>query len=120
MKWKNKVTGWTAQSEYYSYPTSAIKCKYTNGEKNVEFNIPYQLIQADENWEEIPDGRWLDYQMSAREFMEAFAMTITDGACGHDSYVVKRKIDKSLGLIKENCRKIPSLCLQYAYIRKAL
>lgn len=101
MKWKHKINGWEAATLYYLHQKSNIYCYVPLSEGKIHsFTIPYDLIEYDNNWEEIPDGRWLDYTLSAREFMEAFAMTITDDACGHDSFVVKMKIDKSLGLIK--------------------
>ena len=100
MKWNHKKLGWTAQTTYYDMPNSHITCTILKDGGEINFSLPRLLIENDNNWEEVPDGRWLNYQMTAREFMEAFAMVITEGANGHDSFVVKSKIDKKLNLNK--------------------
>ena len=99
MKWKHKTLGWTAKTYYYNGLQSSITCTIIKDEEQVNITMPRELIDNDSNWQEIPDGRWLDYSMTAREFMEAFAMVITDGATNHDSYVVKSLIDKNLNKI---------------------
>lgn len=100
MKWKHKTLGWTAQNAYYDMPESNLTCTILKDGGEINFSIPKLLIENDNNWEAVPDGRWLDFKLTAREFMEAFAMVITEGANNHDSFVVKSKIDKMLNLNK--------------------
>ena len=94
MKWKHKVTGWTAKTAYYESPKSSITCKMVKDDKEVEFHIPHALIEADDNWIPEPDDRWLNKHLDARTFMEAFSMTIDASGGSHDSFVVKSIIDK--------------------------
>jgi len=101
MKWKHKTTGWTAQTAYYEMPRSSITCTMETDGRKVHFHIPGELILADSNWEELPDERWLDKPLTAREFMEAFAMTIDTSATSHDAFVVKSLIDKNYNIIKD-------------------
>ena len=97
MKWKHKIMGWEAQTRYYDIELSkSAYFSYEAGGLKQTINLPFDLIQADENWEEIPDGRWLDEQFTVKEFMEAFAMVITEEASGHDSVVGKGMVDKKI------------------------
>ena len=98
MKWKHKTLGWTAQNAYYEMPESHINCTINKDNNEIRFQIPRLLIDNDDNWQEVPDGRWLNYKVTAREFMEAFSMVITEGGSSHDSFVVKNMIDKMLNL----------------------
>jgi len=94
MKWKHKQTGWEAKTHYYEFPDQGVIIKYKVGDNDVSFNLPLEIVQADENWEEVDDDRWLRLRLTAREFMEAFAMTIDPSGCNHDSLVVKQLIDR--------------------------
>ena len=94
MKWKHKQTGWEAKTHYYEYPDQGVIVKYKVGGNDVSFTLPLGIVQADENWEEIPDDRWLRLRLTAKEFMEAFAMTIDPSGNGHDSFVMKQLIDR--------------------------
>lgn len=94
MKWKHKQTDWLAQTHYYEFPDQGVIVKYDIGGTKVSFTLPLEIVQADENWEEIPDDRWLRLRLTAKEFMEAFAMTIDPSGCNHDSLVVKQLIDR--------------------------
>ena len=97
MKWKHTIMGWEAQTRYYDIElTKGAYFSYEAGGLKQTINLPFDLIQADENWEEIPDGRWLDEQFTVKEFMEAFAMVITEEASGHDSVVGKGMVDKKI------------------------
>jgi hypothetical protein len=94
MKWKHKQTGWEAKTHYYEFPDQGVSIKYKVGDKDVSFNLPLEIVQADKNWEEVDDDRWLRLRLTAREFMEAFVMTIDPSGCNHDSLVVKQLIDR--------------------------
>ena len=97
MKWKHTIMGWEAQTRYYDIELSkSAYFSYEAGGLKQTINLPFDLIQADENWEEIPDGRWLDEQFTVKEFMEAFARVITEEASGHDSVVGKGMVDKKI------------------------
>ena len=97
MKWKHKIMGWEAQTRYYDIELSkGAYFSYEAGGLKQTITLPFDLIQADENWEEVADGRWLDEQFSVREFMEAFAMTISEGAHNHDSIVGKGMVDRKI------------------------
>ena len=93
MKWKHKQTGWLAQTRYYQLLQEGVIVNYKVGDKETLITLPIELVQADENWEELPDDRWLNLKLSAKEFMEAFAMTIDPGGSNHDSLVVKMLVD---------------------------
>ena len=93
MKWKHKQTGWLAQTRYYQLLQEGVSVNYKVGDKETLITLPIELVQADENWEELPDDRWLNLKLSAKEFMEAFAMTIDPGGSNHDSLVVKMLVD---------------------------
>jgi hypothetical protein len=97
MKWKHKIMGWEARTQYYDVELSkdAFFTYEVGGIKKTVY-LPFDLVQADDNWEEIPDGRWLDETFTVREFMEAFAMVITEAACGHDSVVGKGMVDRKI------------------------
>jgi hypothetical protein len=101
MKWKHKVTGWTAQTAYYEMPKSSITCTMIKDDKQVNFHIPHELIDADDNWIPQPDERWLYKQMTAMEFMDAFAMTTDPSGQSHDAFVVKSLIDKNYNITNE-------------------
>jgi hypothetical protein len=94
MKWKHKQTGWEAKTHYYEFPDQGVIVKYDIGGTKVSFTLPLEIVQADENWEEMPDDRWLEFSLTAKQFMEAFAMTIDPSGCNHDSLVVKQLIDR--------------------------
>jgi hypothetical protein len=94
MKWKHKQTGWEAKTHYYEFPDQGAIVKYEVGGANVSFTLPFEIIQADENWEEIDDDRWLRLRLTAKEFMEAFAMTVDSSGNGHDSFVMKQFVDR--------------------------
>lgn len=94
MKWKHKQTGWLAQTRYYQFLQEGVVVNYKVGDKEISFTLPIELVQADENWEELPDDRWLDLKLSVKEFMEAFAMTIDISGQSHDSLVVKTLVDR--------------------------
>ena len=97
MKWKHKQTGWIAQTTYYDVKvTKHASFSYEAGGLKQTVSLPTEIIQADENWEEIPDGRWLDKEFTVKEFMEAFAMVITEGANNHDSLVAKGMVDRKI------------------------
>ena len=103
MKWKHKIMGWEAQTRYYDIELDkSAYFSYEAGGLKQTVHLPFDLIQADDNWEEVPDGRWLDEQFSVREFMEAFIMTISEGAHNHDSLVAKGMVDRK---IKERYNK---------------
>jgi hypothetical protein len=97
MKWKHKLLGWEAQTPYYDIELgkNVSFCYEVEGLRHTVY-VPFDLIQADGNWEEVPDGRWLDEQFTVREFMEAFAMVITEAASGHDSVVGKGMVDRKI------------------------
>ena len=97
MKWKHKLLGWEAQTPYYDIELhkNVSFCYEVEGLRHTVY-VPFDLIQADGNWEEVPDGRWLDEQFTVREFMEAFAMCIAEGATCHDSMVGKLMVDKKI------------------------
>jgi hypothetical protein len=94
MKWKHKQTGWDAYTMFYEMPDGGVRVTYEVGGAKVSFNLPTKLVEVDENWEEVDDDRWLNLKLTAREFMETFAMTIDPGGRNHDSLVMKTKIDK--------------------------
>jgi hypothetical protein len=94
MKWKHKQTGWLAQTRYYNLLQEGVIVNYKVNDKIHTFVLPIELVQADKNWEEMPDDRWLEFSLSAKQFMEAFAMTIDPSGCNHDSLVVKQLIDR--------------------------
>jgi hypothetical protein len=94
MKWKHKQTGWLAQTRYYNLLLEGVIVNYKVDDKIHTFVLPVELVQADQNWEEMPDDRWLEFSLSAKQFMEAFAMTIDPSGCSHDSLVVKQLIDR--------------------------
>jgi hypothetical protein len=97
MKWKHKIMGWEAQTMYYDIElTKNAYFSYEAGGLKHTVHLPTKVIEADANWEEIPDGRWLDFEFTVREFMEAFAMVITEGANGHDSLVAKLMVDRKI------------------------
>ena len=97
MKWKHKILGWEARTQFYEVELSkGVSFSYEAGGLNQTVHLPFNLVQADDNWEEVPDGRWLDETFTVREFMEAFAMCITEGATCHDSLVGKLMVDKEL------------------------
>lgn len=97
MKWKHKIMGWEARTPFYDIELSkSVSFSYEADGMKQTVNLPFKLVVADENWEEIPDGRWLDEQFSVREFMEAFAMVITESAAGHDSVVGKGMVDRKI------------------------
>jgi hypothetical protein len=97
MKWKHKTMGWEAKTQYYDIELGkTVSFSYEAGGLKQTVHLPFDLVSADENWEEIPDGRWLDEQFTVREFMEAFAMVITEAACGHDSVVGKGMVDRKI------------------------
>ena len=102
MKWKHKQTGWLAQTRYYQLLQEGVIVNYKVGNKEISFTLPIELVQADENWEELPDDRWLDLNLTAREFMKAFVMTIDPGGNDHDSLVVKMLVDRMHIPKKEN------------------
>ena len=102
MKWKHKQTGWLAQTRYYNLLQEGVIVNYKVDDKIHTFVLPIELVQADENWEELPDDRWLDLKLSAKEFMEAFAMTIDPGGNSHDSLVVKMLVDRMYIAKNEN------------------
>lgn len=103
MKWKHKQMGWEAQTPYYDIEISkSVSFKYEAEGLKRTVNLPYDVVILDDNWEEIPDGRWLDQQFTVREFMEAFIMTISEGANNHDSLVAKGMVDRK---IKERYNK---------------
>jgi hypothetical protein len=97
MKWKHKILGWEAKTQFYDIELGkSASFSYEAGGIQKTIHLPFDLVQADDNWEEIPDGRWLDETFTVREFMEAFAMCITEGATCHDSLVGKLMVDKEL------------------------
>ena len=97
MKWKHKVMGWEARTPYYDVELSKnASFSYEAGGLKRTVNLPFDLVEADDNWEEVPDGRWLDEAFTVREFMEAFAMCITEGATCHDSLVGKLMVDTKM------------------------
>ena len=111
MKWKHKTAGWTAMTyEYGSKKEHLVphhKVLVTMIDSEEEVYIPTKLILADPNWEEIPDERWLDhFRFTVREFMEAFAMTISESASSHDSVVAKGMVDKILDRIHHETWKV--------------
>ena len=89
--------GWEAKTQYYDIELGkSISFSYEAGGLKQTVYLPFDLVNADENWEEVPDGRWLDEQFTVREFMEAFAMCIAEGATCHDSVVGKGMVDKKI------------------------
>lgn len=97
MKWKHKVMGWEAQTRYYDIELGkGAYFSYEAGGLKQTITLPFDLIQADDNWEEVADGRWLDEQFTVREFMEAFVMCIAEGATCHDSLVAKGMVDRKM------------------------
>lgn len=97
MKWKHKVMGWEAKTQYYDIELGkSISFSYEAGGLKQTVHLPFDLVNADDNWEEVPDGRWLDEQFTVREFMEAFAMVITEAASGHDSVVGRGMVDRKI------------------------
>ena len=94
MKWIHKQTGWEAQTIMYQDPSYGVRVRYEAGGIKTTFNLPIQILQSDENWLEMPDERWLEFSLTAKEFMKAFAMTIDARGLSHDSLVVKSAIDK--------------------------
>ena len=97
MKWKHKIMGWEAKTQYYDIELGkSISFSYEVGGLKQTVHLPFDLVDADDNWEEVPDGRCLDEQFTVREFMEAFAMCITEGATCHDSLVGKGMVDKKI------------------------
>lgn len=97
MKWKHKIMGWEARTPFYDVEISRnVSFTYEADGMKQTVSLPLKLVQADENWEEVPDGRWLDEQFSVKEFMEAFAMVITESASGHDSVVAKGMVDRKI------------------------
>ena len=102
MKWKHKQTGWEATGIYYQYPSQGAKVRYEVGGMQTSFFLPTEVIEADPNWEEIVDDRWLDFSFTVREFMEGFVMTIDLGARSHDSLVAKMLVDKKFMEKKES------------------
>jgi len=86
--------GWLAQTRYYHLLQEGVVVNYKVDDKTHTFILPIELVQADENWEEMPDDRWLELALTAKQFMEAFAMTIDPSGCNHDSLVVKQLIDR--------------------------
>lgn len=97
MKWKHKIMGWEAKTEYYDMEISKnVSFLYEVDDIKQKVYLPFKLFILDNNWEEIPDGRWLDETCTIREFMEAFAMVITESASGHDSYAAKAFVDKKI------------------------
>ena len=97
MKWKHKIMGWEARTPYYDIEISkSVSFTYEADGMKQTVNLPFKLVVADENWEEIPDGRWLDQEFTVREFMEAFAMCIAEGATCHDSLVAKGIVDEKI------------------------
>ncbi len=97
MKWKHKVLGWEAKTPYYDIELGkSVSFSYEAGGLKQTVHLPFNLVDADDNWEEVPDGRWLDEQFTVREFMEAFAMVITEAASGHDSVVGKGMVDRKI------------------------
>ena len=99
MKWKHKLTGWVAKTDQYKLEYSdGARFSYEVGGLKHKVYLPTNLIQADENWEEIPDDRWLRESFTVEEFMKAFAMVITEEAAGHDSVVAKGMVDRRVRL----------------------
>ena len=97
MKWKHKITGWEAKTQYYDIELNkSITFSYEAGGLKQTVYLPFDLVNVDDNWEEVPDGRWLDETFTVREFMEAFAMVITEEAAGHDSIVGKGMVDRKI------------------------
>jgi hypothetical protein len=97
MKWKHKIMGWEARTPYYDIELSkSVSFSYEAEGLKRTVNLPYDVVVLDENWEELPDGRWLDEQFTVREFMEAFAMCIAEGATCHDSLVGKVMVDRKM------------------------
>ena len=97
MKWKHKQMGWEAQTPYYDIELSrSVSFKYEAEGLRRTVSLPYDVVILDDNWEELPDGRWLDEEFTVREFMEAFAMVITEAAAGHDSVVGKGMVDRKI------------------------
>jgi len=94
MKWIHKQTGWEAETAMYQDPSYGVRVRYEVGGMKTTFNLPIEILQSDENWIEMPDDRWLDFSLTAKEFMQAFAMTIDARGLSHDSLVVKSAIDK--------------------------
>ena len=94
MKWKHKQTGWLAQTRYYNFLQEGVIVNYKVNDKVHVLTLPIELVQADSNWEELPDDRWLELNLTAKQFMEAFAMTIDPSGCNHDSLVVKTLVDR--------------------------
>ena len=89
--------GWEAKTQYYDIELGrSISFSYEVGGLKQTVHLPFDLVDADDNWEEVPDGRWLDEQFTVREFMEAFAMSIAEGATCHDSLVGKGMVDKKI------------------------
>ena len=89
--------GWEARTPYYDIEISkSVSFSYEADGMKQTVNLPFKLVVADENWEEIPDGRWLDQEFTVREFMEAFAMCIAEGATCHDSLVAKGIVDRKI------------------------
>lgn len=97
MKWKHKQMGWMAQTQYYDVQISkSVYFVYEAGGMKQTIFLPFDLVISDPNWEEIPDGRWLDQTFTVRDFMEGFAMVITEEAAGHDSVVAKGMVDRKI------------------------
>ena len=89
--------GWEAKTQYYDIELNkSITFSYEAGGLKRTVHLPFDLVNADANWEEIPDARWLEEQFTVREFMEAFAMCIAEGATCHDSLVAKLMVDKKI------------------------
>jgi hypothetical protein len=94
MKWKHKQTGWLAQTRYYHLLQEGVIVNYKVNDQIHTFVLPIELVRADENWEEMSDDRWLEFSLTAKQFMEAFVMTIDPSGCNHDSLVMKQLIDR--------------------------
>ena len=88
---------WEAKKQYYDIELSkSVSFSYEAEGLKRTVNLPYDVVVLDENWEELPDGRWLDEQFTVREFMEAFVMCIAEGATCHDSLVAKGMVDRKM------------------------
>lgn len=113
MKWKHKTKGWIARTQeyvpdkkYISFKNVVVNIAEDAKEKSIDNDkyVPAELVILDEsNWEEIPDERWLDhFNFTVRQFMEAFAMTISESGGCHDSAVAKGMVDNLIDKIHHN------------------
>jgi hypothetical protein len=81
MKWKNKKTGWIATTIDYCDTPHMID-EYINElwvtiiheSTTTSFKTPIKFVLDDEQWQPIPDERWLEFRFTMREFMEALGI----------------------------------------------